>query len=60
MEFLNQFDLSLAYIGPGAGMGLLVSLLGLLAAIGGAIFTVAWWPIHADSNIVRITLAAKA
>lgn len=37
MEFLNNTIVPLAYIGPGAGMGLLVSLFGLLAAIGAAI-----------------------
>ena len=39
-------QLPIAYIGPGAGLGLLVSLLGLLAAIATALFTVVWWPIR--------------
>ncbi len=39
-------QLPLSYIGPGAGMGLLLSLVGLVLAVGGALFTVVLWPIR--------------
>ena len=35
-----------AYIGPGAGIGLLWALLGLLAAIASAVFFVVLWPLR--------------
>ena len=37
-----------------------VQLPSLTVSFDAAAGTVAWWPIHADSSIVRITLAAKA
>jgi len=35
-----------AYVGPGAGLGLLAALWGLVAAVGVAIFYVVMWPIR--------------
>jgi type VI protein secretion system component VasK len=35
-----------AYVGPGAGLGLLTALWGLLAAVGVAVFYVVMWPIR--------------
>ena len=46
MNLLEITDPLLGYIGPGAGLGLLLSLIGLVAAIGGALFTVVAWPIR--------------
>ena len=37
---------SLAYIGPGAGMGLIMALVGLVAAVGAALLSVVLWPIR--------------
>jgi flagellar motor component MotA len=34
-----------AYIGPGVGAGLIATVLGILAAIGLALFAVFWYPI---------------
>lgn len=36
---------ALAYIGPGAGAGLIVTVLGILTAICLAVFAVVWYPI---------------
>ena len=46
MTFFEITNPLLGYIGPGAGLGLLLSLIGLVAAIGGALFTVVAWPIR--------------
>ena len=46
MEILNHICIPGAYIGPGAGLGLIVSLLGLAAAVTGAIITCVAWPIR--------------
>ncbi len=46
MMTLELLSGPLAYIGPGAGMGMLVSLLGLVAAVVTALLTVAFWPIR--------------
>lgn len=35
-----------AYIGPGAGLGMLGALWGLLAAVGAALLFVVLWPIR--------------
>ena len=35
-----------AYVGPGAGLGLLAALWGLVAAVGVAVFYVVMWPIR--------------
>lgn len=35
-----------AYVGPGAGLGLLTALWGLVAAVGVAVFYVVMWPIR--------------
>jgi peptidoglycan/LPS O-acetylase OafA/YrhL len=35
-----------AYVGPGAGLGLLTALWGLVAAVGVAVFYVLMWPIR--------------
>lgn len=35
-----------AYIGPGAGLGMLGALWGLLAAVGAALLFVLMWPIR--------------
>ena len=49
----------LSYIGPGAGMGLLLSLLGLVAAVGGALFTVVLWPIRKMMKKKKMAKSAK-
>ena len=46
MSVLTLSGLFISYIGPGAGMGLLLSLIGLVAAVGGALFTVVLWPLR--------------
>jgi len=38
---------SLAYVGPGAGLSLIGSVAGLLAAIGTALGFVLFWPVRA-------------
>ena len=38
--------LTLAYIGPGAGLGLIMALIGLATAIGAALLSVVLWPIR--------------
>jgi len=43
--FLDSSNL-LAYIGPGAGLGMLSALIGLVSAVGVALFTIALWPIR--------------
>ncbi|WP_219858420.1 hypothetical protein [Stutzerimonas azotifigens] len=35
-----------AYVGPGAGLGLLAALWGLLAAVGVAVIYIVMWPIR--------------
>ena len=42
----NMIPLTLGYIGPGAGLGLLMALVGLVAAVGAALFSVVLWPIR--------------
>lgn len=37
---------ALGYIGPGAGLGLLGALIGLLLAVAGALFFVVLWPVR--------------
>ena len=44
--YFDLIQVPLSYIGPGAGMGLLLSLVGLVVAVGGALFTVVLWPIR--------------
>jgi hypothetical protein len=44
--FDQMMFLPLAYIGPGAGMGLIMALVGLVAAVGAALFSVALWPLR--------------
>ena len=36
----------LGYIGPGAGMGLIMALVGLVVAVGAAFMSIALWPIR--------------
>jgi len=37
----------LAYIGPGPGLTMLAALIGMLATLGIALWTVALWPLRA-------------
>lgn len=37
---------ALGYIGPGAGLGLLGALIGVLLAVAGAMFFVVFWPVR--------------
>lgn len=49
VSLVNQFAALgslLAYIGPGAGLGLGGAVLGLLAAVGTALLFVVLWPIR--------------
>lgn len=43
---ITSADPALAYIGPGAGIGLILAFLGLLFGIVMAIGAVMWWPIR--------------
>lgn len=59
---MNLFEISaplLGYIGPGAGLGLLLSLIGLVAAIGGALFTVVAWPIRKAMKKKKMAKSAE-
>lgn len=49
-----------AYVGPGAGLGLLAALWGLLAAVGVAIFYVVMWPIRRARRRRKAEQAAVA
>jgi nicotinamide riboside transporter PnuC len=50
---------ALAYVGPGAGLSLLGSVIGLLAAIFTAIGIVLSWPIRLVVRRIRNARAAK-
>ena len=41
-----SFDLLLGYIGPGAGIGMLGALVGVLLAVGGALVMAAAYPLR--------------
>lgn len=43
--FASSFAL-LGYIGPGAGIGMLGALLGVLLAVGGALLMALAWPLR--------------
>jgi len=49
-----------AYVGPGAGLGLLAALWGLLAAVGVALLYVVMWPIRRMRRRRKAELAARA
>lgn len=36
---------AMAYIGPGVGAGVIATVLGILAAVGLALFAVLWYPL---------------
>jgi hypothetical protein len=38
--------MALGYVGPGAGVGLLAALIGVLAALGSALLFVILWPLR--------------
>ena len=46
MSFDPFMLLPLGYIGPGAGLGLLMALVGLVTAVGAALVSVFLWPIR--------------
>ena len=54
--FAASFAL-LAYIGPGAGIGMLGALAGVLLAVGGALLMALAWPLR---MLVRKLSAKKA
>lgn len=45
-ETFMDSQATLAYIGPGGGISLLVPLIGLVVAIVGALATIAIWPLR--------------
>lgn len=59
MEIFYSMTDGLSYIGPGAGMGLLLSLIGLVTAIGAALFTILLWPIRKMMKRRQTTQPAK-
>jgi hypothetical protein len=48
-----MFDACLAYIGPGAGLGLMGALVSLLVSVGLALLMVLAWPMRAAFKKIK-------
>ena len=45
VPFVVRAEPAMAYIGPGIGIGMIATVLGILTAIALAIFAVFWYPL---------------
>jgi len=45
MSLLFSAAPAMAYIGPGVGAGMIATVLGILTAIGLAVFAIFWYPL---------------
>ncbi len=51
---------AMAYIGPGIGVGMIATVLGILTAIGLAIFAVFWYPLKRLYKKIAASQKTKA
>ncbi|QDU41491.1 hypothetical protein Mal4_58590 [Maioricimonas rarisocia] len=52
--------LTLGYIGPGAGIGLIGAFFGLLVSVGMALFMMVLWPLRSALKKARATAGRDA